>query len=325
MLGFHRSDGLQVQALQTGTQDNLREMLEKVINRIDALESRLEEKHVTSSPQKFRQDTRRCYHCNKEGHIKRNCPSAARGRESGYAQWDEKKVSPFLVLGTNCTTMRARGLIGKRPVNFLIDTGAAISVICHTILPGSVKITQDAPFTIGANGSPLDVVGSVELKVSLDRVYTNHVFVVVRQLTVECLLGMDFLSCHRALIDCCNSKLMLRSSGEQSHMEVSRQTVPCGKVTENSDIELAVNMAETMKLPARSQIIVKGRINNCSGLKGEEGLIEPTSVKKGLLIARSLSKVDANNEVPMNITNIGHELRKSCCTKALKWEFFVCM
>ena len=56
VLGFHRSDGLQVQALQTGTQDNLREMLEKVINRIDALESRLEEKHVTSSAQKFRQD-----------------------------------------------------------------------------------------------------------------------------------------------------------------------------------------------------------------------------------------------------------------------------
>ena len=29
-------------------QDSLRDMLEKVINRIDALESRLEEKHVTS-------------------------------------------------------------------------------------------------------------------------------------------------------------------------------------------------------------------------------------------------------------------------------------
>ena len=46
-------------------------------------------------------------------------------------QRDEKRVRPFLVHGTNCTTMRARGLIGKRPVNLLIDTGAAISVICH--------------------------------------------------------------------------------------------------------------------------------------------------------------------------------------------------
>ena len=90
-------------------------------------------------------------------------------------------MSPFLVLKTNCSTMRARGLIDKRPVNFLIDTGAAISVICHTVLPNSVKITRDAPFTIGANGSPLDVVGSVELEVSLDRVCTNHVFVACSQ------------------------------------------------------------------------------------------------------------------------------------------------
>ena len=94
VLGFHRGDGLNVQTLQTGTQDSLRDMLEKVINRIDALESRLEEKHVTSSPQRHWQDTRRCYHCNKEGHIQRNCPSAVRGRE---AQRDETRVSPFLL------------------------------------------------------------------------------------------------------------------------------------------------------------------------------------------------------------------------------------
>ena len=43
VLGFHRGDGLNLQALQTGTQDSLRDMLKKVINRIDTLESRLEE------------------------------------------------------------------------------------------------------------------------------------------------------------------------------------------------------------------------------------------------------------------------------------------
>ena len=83
---------------------------------------------------------------------------------------------------------------------------------------------------------------------------------------------------------------MLRSSGEHSHMEVLKHTVPYGKVT------------ETTKLSARTQIIVKGMINNCNGLKGEKGFIEPTSVKKGLLIALNVSKVDAKNEVPMNMT-----------------------
>ena len=60
-------------------------------------------------------------------------------------------------------------------------------------------------------------------------------------------------------------------------MEVPKQTVPHGKGVENCDIELVVSMAETMKLPARSQILIKGKLNSCSGLKGEEGLIEPNN------------------------------------------------
>ena len=55
------------------------------------------------------------------------------------------------------------------------------------------------------------------------------------------------------------------SSGEHCRIEVPKQTVPHG---ENSDIELVIRMAETIKLPARSQITVKGNINTCSGLKG---------------------------------------------------------
>ena len=63
-------------------------------------------------------------------------------------------MSPFLVLRTDKLYDDA----GESTVNFLSDTGAEISVICHTIIPNSVKITHDATFTIGANGSPLDVV-----------------------------------------------------------------------------------------------------------------------------------------------------------------------
>ena len=64
---------------------------------------------------------------------------------------------------------------------------------------------------------------------------------------------------------------MLRSSGEHSHMEVLKHTVPYGKVT------------ETTKLSARTQIIVKGMINNCNGLKGEKGLLSQPALRKGCL------------------------------------------
>ena len=59
---------------------------------------------------------------------------------------------------------------------------------------------------------------------------------------------MDFLSCHHVHIDFCNSKLMLwSSSGEQSRMEVPKQTVPHGKVIENCDIELVVSIQQDHK------------------------------------------------------------------------------
>ena len=60
------------------------------------------------------------------------------------------------------TTMCARGLLGGRPVHFLIDSGAAVSVICHDILSTSARtnITKAAPLTVGANGLPLDVLCS---------------------------------------------------------------------------------------------------------------------------------------------------------------------
>ena len=42
-------------------------------------------------------------------------------------------------------------------------------------------------------------------------------------------------------------------------------------------------------------------------MEGNEGLLEPTSTHKGLLMARSFSAVGENNEVPVQMINVGHE------------------
>ena len=54
---------------------------------------------------------------------------------------------------------------------------------------------------IGANGSPLDVVGQITMSVSIGDFTCEQVFIVVSALTVDCLLGADYLVAHGVIIN----------------------------------------------------------------------------------------------------------------------------
>ena len=70
-----------------------------------------------------------------------------------------------------------------------------MSVVCYQFLAGhNVQITKQPTTAAGANGTPLDVVGHTILAVALGSFHTQHQFtVVVQHVTVDCLLGADFL------------------------------------------------------------------------------------------------------------------------------------
>ena len=54
--------------------------------------------------------------------------------------------------------------------------------------------------TVGANGLPLDVAEQMSMLVSLGNYCVQHTFLVVHGLTVEGLLGADFLDKHKAVV-----------------------------------------------------------------------------------------------------------------------------
>ena len=69
-----------------------------------------------------------------------------------------------------------------------------MSVVCYQFLAGhNVQITRQATAAVGANGTPLDVVGHTQLAVTLGTFRTQYQFTIVQHLTVDCLLGADFL------------------------------------------------------------------------------------------------------------------------------------
>ena len=54
---------------------------------------------------------------------------------------------------------------------------------------------------ICANGSLLDVIGQITLPVNIGNYQSAQVFIVVKTLTVDCLLGVDYLVAHEVVID----------------------------------------------------------------------------------------------------------------------------
>jgi len=58
------------------------------------------------------------------------------------------------------------GYIGDTPINFLVDSGAALSVM-HYNLVRDMQFKPTSHCVVGANGSPLDIVGQVMVTVTL--------------------------------------------------------------------------------------------------------------------------------------------------------------
>ena len=93
----------------------------------------------------------------------------------------EVSNAPLSVNSIYCVS----GLLNDVPTNFLVDSGAAMSVVHHNLVKGS-HITKQGGLAVGANGSPLDVVGQAVVTVMLGNFTVNPHFTVVNNLTDNC-------------------------------------------------------------------------------------------------------------------------------------------
>ena len=137
------------------------------------------------------------------------------------------------------------GTLENSATKFLLDSGAAVSVVRHDhlSLESRSKIDPDVLPTVGADGNSLDVLGQVTLPVSVGEFHTNHKFVVMKNLTVDCLLGADFLTKNKAVLDCHNNHLRIGAN--------NFSTVPflCTDI-ENKAGGSFVAMNETVEIPS---------------------------------------------------------------------------
>ena len=139
---------------------------------------------------------RRCYKCGSTEHLRRDCPRIQRNQAV-----DIDVGSPtHYATDTRYVSVVVNGL----PTNLLVDTGATVSLLSKAVFDTMGKtddtIMQVKGDVLSTNGSPLQVLGktSVELKLT-DKSWVQDV--IIADLTVDGILGMDFLVKHRCIIN----------------------------------------------------------------------------------------------------------------------------
>ena len=101
--------------------------------------------------------------------------------------------------------LRAKGAMGNLPMEFLLDSGAAVSVVRHGALNVHYQsqINNSSTLTaFTANGASLNILVQVDLPVTIGKFKCVHTFIVADNVTVDCILGADCLMRYGAVIDC---------------------------------------------------------------------------------------------------------------------------
>ena len=169
------------------------------------------------------------------------------------------------------------------------------------------NVVRDTPITpihtraISANGSPLDVIGETVADIILGDLTVNQKFVVVRNLTVECLLGADFLQAHGAVLDCCNHTLSIGTSSRSS-IPISFSQRPTSSQSPDA-LNCILRAFTDIEIPGRTIQIVMGKVD-ATHINGSMVLIEPISpLPDHLHVACSLGLIE-NGQVAIQVMNV---------------------
>ena len=210
---------------------------------------------------------------------------------------------------TSNGVLKVDGTIGNLSVQFLLDSGAAVSVIHYKILDSHYQqqITPaNVKAAVTANGGLLEVLGQITLPIGIGHFNSTHLFTVVRNLTVECILGADYLIQHGAVIDC-----------NQCCLTVGGVQVPfyAHPVESNHSDSLIHSISDTVKV--LHTVKVRGRSiqpielllpTQIATLGVSDVLIEQqmsSNTSKQLLFPRTLSHVSSGGHPIVHVINTG--------------------
>ena len=148
----------------------------------------------------------------------------------------------------------------------LLDTGAEATIISEDLYSRSKtpinKLEPTQKPVLGANNMPLDVVGKTEVTIQLGGIRAPHEVLVCRGLAQQVLIGIDFLTTHKCIINFDTNTVY--SKGEPNKMMV-----------ECLDKVYRITVAETVTLSPNMVADIPCEVQGVDGLDECMGVLEP--------------------------------------------------
>ena len=147
------------------------------------------------------------------------------------------------------------GVVNNVSVRFMIDTGAAVSLIrkdiWEKIAPkGGVQLEAWTKHLVGVEGSPLSVLGATSLNITLAGTVVSGDFLVAKALSAEAIMGLDFLESQGCVINTGQSVIHLKG-----------RAIPLSRESKAHMSNVNIRAKERLQIPAYSGIETLAQIS----------------------------------------------------------------
>lgn len=278
------------------------EAIAKLVSRIDALETLVKPNEPVTHRDSKEICCRRERYCHKVCNEDNVCQDAIETMQPVKDKVDNiqtKEVSTITVNSVSNYSISAN--VGGVWVSFLVDTGAAVSLIDGNVwdniksLQDTVTLNPVATRLVGVDGVPLQVRGSAVLDLSLKGLRVEQNLIVADSLTSQGILGMDFLESHHCILDLANGKLS--TGGKTMSLDPSQSSTL-------ASIQMGVTVEENFTIAAESEMEIMGTVSDkCNGTWLVEDLL---TKKPPLLIARAVV-TPLQGRIPVRVLNLKAE------------------
>jgi len=197
-----------------------------------------------------------------------------------------------------------KGLVNQYTVNFMLDTGAAVSLISsklwHSLKDNvTVLVTGESPALVGVGGHPVVVQGTARLNVTFGRKdYTMDTIVADLQ-GMEAIVGLDFLTKNEASIDTSHKILHLIGLSQPISLDKPDAEAPPKK---NGFVVLEADVI----LPAQSQLEIIAKMKEVSPM--QTTLIEGRKLWQhpSVLVATAVIE-SKDTQIPIRLINLAYD------------------
>ena len=196
------------------------------------------------------------------------------------------------------------GFVAAHPVQFVIDTGADVTILSYRIYE-KLHHTKEVKYFAGPDGSlkgldgqRIEVLGTTTLQMSIgETTVRQHVW--VARIKEDCILEADFLRKQDCVID--YPQNILRIGNSDVPMHVDTDDIKCFRVV----------LDRAVKIPGNTEMIISAKLETPPG-EARCGTVGPTEIArrtKGIIVGRTLVDLRQKN-IPVRVINLSSSRTK---------------